>query len=169
MADFQTCFSFVLPNEDYTPPRYEPVADPVLPMHPDAQALAGINSAFWPEDFARIVALPKADRGPAVANFYRFNFWNRWFDQMASNRLAAMTLDSAVNNGAGWAVRFLQTAVGSAADGLWGTNTLAKANSVDVDEAVQKFIAAREARYRSVGGPSLPQWLARASKVPEFA
>ena len=167
MSDFPTCFSFVLPNEEYTPPRYQPIPDPTQ-HDPGAQALAGINSAFWPDDFARIVALPQNERGPAVAGFYQANFWNRWLQQLTYNRIAAMALDASINQGAGWAVRFLQSASGSTVDGAWGPNTVAAVNATPLEIVVPEFIAAREARYRQIGGPSLPQWLARAAKIPAF-
>lgn len=167
MASFDLAYSFLLPNEDYTPPRYEVVPDPTK-NDPNAQAVSGINSAYWPEDFAAIVALPQSERGPAVESFYRQRFWNQWLEQMTSNRVAAMVLDASVNQGAGWATKFLQTACGATVDGAFGPNTLAAVNSTSPEIIVPAFIEAREARYREVGGPSLPQWLVRARKVPEF-
>ena len=169
MANFQTCFSFVLPNEDTDPPRFEIVADPVHGVDPDAEALSGINSHFWPSQFRLIAALPQDQRGPAVATFYEANFWNRWFAGLNSNRIAAMTLDAAVNQGEGWAVRFLQGASNAVVDGAWGPNTLARANASNLDDQVAKFIALRQSRYRQVGGPSLAGWLLRAAKIPKFS
>lgn len=168
MANFELCFSFVLPNEDYDPPQYKAVPDPTQ-RDSDAHAISGINSAFWPNEYAQIASLPQDSRAVSVANFYRVNFWNKWFEQMTSNRLAAMSLDAAINQGAGWTVRFLQTAAGATVDGLWGPNTIAAINAADPAEAIPAFIAAREARYNAVGGPSLPQWLERAKKIPTFS
>ena len=168
MAEFSICFPFVLPNEDFDPPRYEIVSDPVPNRDPNAKAIAGINSHYWPADFARIAAIPQDQRGPAVAAFYEANFWNRWLASLISNRIAAMALDSGVNQGAGWAVRFLQGASGCTVDGAWGPNTIASANAANLDYQVQRFIELRQARYREVGGPSLENWLARAAKVPQF-
>lgn len=168
MANFELCFNFVLPNEDYDPPQYKAVPDPTS-GDPDAQAIAGINSHYWAADYAAIAALPQDARAVSVANFYRVNFWNKWLEQLASNRLAAMTLDAAVNQGAGWATKFLQGATGSEVDGHWGPNTISAANTANLDDAVNQFIALRKARYVEVGGPSLPQWLARAAKIPSFS
>lgn len=167
MAQFPLCFSFVLPNEDETPPQYKAVPDPTK-SDPDAQAISGINSAFWPNDFALIEAIPQANRGAAVSQFYELHFWNHWLDQMVSNRIAAMAMDSGVNQGQGWAVRFLQGACGASVDGLWGPATIASVNAANLDDAVIQFIALRQARYRQVGGPSLNAWLARAAKIPAF-
>ena len=80
-----------------------------------------------------------------------------------------MTLDAAVNQGAGWATKFLHGATGSDSYGHWGPNTISAANTANLDDAVNQFIALRKARYVEVGGPSLPQWLARAAKIPSFS
>jgi lysozyme family protein len=168
MADFNLCYSFLLPNEDYTPPRYQTGPDPTRD-DPGAQAISGINSASWPADFALINAIqPPNIRAQAVANFYHVRFWNQWFQQLTSNRIAAMTLDASVNQGASWGVKFLQSACGAEMDGIWGPNTVTTANMADPAVMVPRFIAAREQRYRQIGGPSLPEWLARAAKVPTF-
>lgn len=168
MSSFDICFSFVLPNEDFDPPRYEIVADPVHGVDPSAKAISGINSHFWAADFAVIAAIPQPQRGPAVAAFYQKNFWGHWLGSLISNRIAAMTLDASVNQGAGWAVRFLQGASGATVDGAWGPDTVASANAANLDYQVGRFIELREDRYREVGGPSLPGWLARAAKIPNF-
>jgi hypothetical protein len=171
MSDFNLCYSFLLPNEaafKNGAPVFEPNPDPTR-SDPAAQALAGINSAYWPEDFAAILALPQDQRGPAIQDFYKRNFWGVWLDKLDSNKIAAMVLDASVNQGEGWAVRFLQTACGATVDGIWGPNTIAAANSVPENVLIPAFVAARKARYTAVGGPSLPEWLARASKVPQFA
>jgi uncharacterized protein YdbL (DUF1318 family) len=167
MADFATCYSFLLPNEDETPPQYEIVADPTE-ADPNAQAISGINSHFWPADFAAIASLPQSERGPAVASFYQRRYWNQWLAGLISNRIAAMTLDASVNQGAGWGARFLQGACGATVDGALGPATVAAANMANLDSAIQQFIALREARYRQVGGPSLNGWLVRAAKIPLF-
>ena len=167
MASFDLCYSFLLPNEDYTPPRYEVTPDPTKD-DPEAKALAGINSARWPKEFLDIVALPGADRAEAVKSFYHANFWNKWLDQLNSSRIAAIVLDASVNQGLGWGAKFLQVACGVTADGLLGPITVAAANASDPEVLVPAFVEARQARYREVGGPSLPAWIARAARIPMF-
>lgn len=166
MASFDVCFPFLLANEDFTPPRYEVVPDNV------GHVVSGINSTKWPREFAFIAATPLDQRPDAVKAFYRQKFWNTWLDQVDSNRIAAMILDASVNQGQGWAVKFAQIAAGlteSAVDGHWGPITLAAVNGASEGDFVPKFITAREDRYRQIGGASLPAWLARATKVPQFA
>ncbi len=167
MADFKICYPFMLGNEIVisSPAAFEVTPDNI------GQVLAGINSTKWPADFARIAALPVAERPTACSIFYEANFWNNWLNQVVSNRIAAMMLDSGVNQGSGWAVKFAQTAAGlaeSAVDGHFGPITLAAINSAPVANLVPAFIAARKARYEEIGGPSLPGWLVRAKKVPAF-
>ena len=167
MASFDLAYSFLLPNEDETPPQYKAVHDPTK-YDPGAQAIAGVNSAYWPNEFALIATAPQDRRGPLVKQFYHLHFWNHWLEAMISSRLAAMGLDAGVNQGSGWAARFIQSAAGCTVDGLWGPATLTAINAVSADSAVPKFIAARIARYKQIGGPSLPSWLIRAAKIPTF-
>lgn len=170
MSVFAICFPFVLENEAAEPPSYNSVPDA-----PDGSfAIAGINSHYWPADYDRIAALPLADRPAAVADFYQRNFWNQWLEQIASNTLAAMVMDSEVNQGQGTGVKVLQMAVNMATglavltvDGAWGPNTVEHANACD-EGLLNYFIAGRQARYRAIGGPNLDAWLTRASKIPQL-
>ncbi len=170
MADFDICFPFLLGNEDWTPPRYEAISDPTQ-SDPSALALSGINSHYWPEDFAAIVALPKSARPEAVKAFYERRYWSKWLAAIDSNRVAAMILDSSVNQGAGVAARCAQIAAGlpeSEQDGMWGPRTVAAVNGAAPAVLAPAFVEARCAAYRRVGSPSLPEWLARAQKIPNF-
>ena len=167
MSSFDLAYSFLLPNEEPTPPTYQAVHDPTQ-GDPNAQAIAGINSHYWPKWFNAIAAVPPPQRAEPVKSFYRTNYWNHWLESLNSNRIAAMVLDASVNMGAGWGCKLLQRACGAEDDGAWGPATLAAANSADVDDMVRQFIVAREERYREIGGLSLPQWLARAQRIPAF-
>ena len=170
MANFEICFPFTLENEAGTPPSYIPNAD----EPPGSEALAGINSHFYPSWFAMIAGAPIEERPAMVQNFYLKNFWNQWLEQIASNTLAAMVMDSEVNQGQGTGVKVLQMAVNMATglavltvDGAWGPNTVEHANACD-EGLLNYFIAGRQARYRAIGGPNLDAWLTRASKIPQL-
>jgi lysozyme family protein len=167
VAVFEICYPFILGNEAGDPPNYAAVHDPTK-SDPSAQAIAGVNSHYWPAWFAKIAAAPMLERPVLVAQFYRTNYWSHWLASLNSSRIAAMVLDASVNQGAGWGCKLLQRACGAEDDGLWGAQTLAAANAADLDDMVRQFVVAREARYREIGGPSLPQWLARAAKIPAF-
>jgi lysozyme family protein len=80
--------------------------------------------------------------------------------------------DAAVNMGPGTAVKLLQRAVNSinsangqvTVDGGWGPNTVAAANATDQVTLLAAFRRQRENYYVGLGGPFLPEWLARVAK-----
>jgi len=173
MADFKTCFDFMIQNEDPT------LACEIVPdIPPGAHAISGINSAAYPADYAAIAALPQDQRLPAVTAFYQNNFWNKWIQVLTSNEVAMRVLDAAVNMGPGTAVKLLQTAVNAIycppqciqVDGGWGPVTITAANGCEETELVEAFKNAREQHYRDIvaakpeDAPYLPKWLARAGK-----
>ena len=170
MADFQTCYDWMLDNEDARR-AYAQIPD----APPGAFAISGINSKSFPSDFAAIVAINQAKRGPSIFRFYQLHFWNSWFDQLLSDEIAKRVFDAAVNMGAGTAVKLLQIAINALGgsltiDGTWGPATLAAANGSDPTALYQAFITARENHYREIvqKNPAdtkyLPEWLARAGK-----
>ena len=176
MSVFAICFPFVLENEAAEPPSYNSVPDA-----PEGSfAIAGINSHYWPADYDRIAALPLADRPGAVADFYQRNFWNQWLEQIASNTLAAMVMDSGVNQGAGTACKILQAAVNQVYDGVtedlleidgaWGPKTIWGVNICKPEALLPAWVQARVAKYNEVQRDPRTQaaLLARAKKVPNF-
>jgi lysozyme family protein len=54
---------------------------------------------------------------------YRVLYWNKVFGDTLPLQLGALVFDAAVNNGVVAAIKLLQGAVGTAADGLFGTGT----------------------------------------------
>ena len=168
VADFATCYDFVLANEDYTPPRYATVPDPTR-SDPLALAISGINSAEFPEQFEVIfAAATPVERAPLVADFYRKTYFTAELAQL-SNPVAMRLMDAEVNEGAGAGVKLLQKAclaLGATleVDGALGPLTIAAANACDQDALVAAFKAARVAAYEAIGGPDLAEWIARANK-----
>lgn len=181
MADFSVVYPWTLAFEDYTPPRYEPNPDPTK-TDPGAQALSGINSAAWPEDFAAIVAIPQAQRGPAVQSFYERRYWNQWYAQLASNEVAKRVFDMGFNTYPTTAVKLLQEAANSTVqltslpyavanlplviDGAWGPKTISVVNSCSQAILVSAFQQLRVAHYKQydANSPYLAQLIARAEK-----
>ena len=165
MADFTTCFNWMMDNED---------AARAYAMVPDVggYAISGINSAAWPVQFEKIAALPVAQRAPLVELFYQTEFWNQWYAQLASNEIAKRVMDMAVNTQERTAVRLLQEAVNEridwniAEDGAWGPQTLSAANACASDMLVTAFQKARVAHYQKydANNPDLKQLIARALK-----
>jgi lysozyme family protein len=171
---FVDAYNFMMDNEDY-PRQYKTVPD----APPGAFAISGINSASFPTQFNTINAIPQAQRGPAIQNFYQTIFWNTWLDQLTSVELAKRVFDSAVNMSTHTSVTMLQTAINSivpnavTVDGGWGHETLTHANSIPATgpiNIVDAFRGVRTQHYKDIVAKNpadqkyLNGWLARASK-----
>lgn len=171
MSQFQPALSFVLDNEDRLR-EYEAVPDAPVGAH----AISGINSAAYPEQYAKVAAIPQSERGPAVSDFYESEFWNPLGAAgIASQDLANRVLDQAVNGGLKTGGMLLQTAANACGatlliDGSIGPNTLSVVNSLDPDKLLVAFKQARVNHYNRVAARSvelrqyLKNWLTRASK-----
>lgn len=171
MADFDTDFQFLMNNEDRTQ------SHAIVPdAPPGAFAISGINSAAFPSQFAAIAAIPQAQRGPAVKNFYHAEFFNKWEAQL-SDPVEERILDAMVNEGPMTGVKDLQNAINSVSgsgtvvvDGGWGPATVAAANACDQLALVAAIQAVRKARYVAIvaAHPEDSQyeagWLARAAE-----
>jgi lysozyme family protein len=180
MADWNTAYNFMMDNEDLKRayaivPDAPEQLDPVTKERIGAFAIAGINSAAFPGEYACIAATAQQYRAKLVERFYRTHFWNQWFDQLASDDIAKRVFDMAVNGGAGTAVRLLQCAILDLSgidgiDGQWGPMTVTRANWLDADKLVSAFQRRRVARYREIVAKNpadaryLPQWIARAER-----
>jgi len=177
MADWNTSYNWMMDNEDY-PRACKQVPDAGPADAGPCYAISGINSAAWPNQFASIAAIPQDGREPAVQQFYRDNFWNQWFDQVASDELCKRVFDFAVNGSTHQAVQCLQQAINSLGtngaqlkeDGGWGPMTLAATNAADADALVAAFKARRVAHYQAIAAADptkaqyLKAWTARAEK-----
>ena len=168
MANFQVSYSWMMDNED-APRAYSTVPDV------GGQAISGINSASYPEEFSTINALPQSERGPAVEQFYQTHFWNQWYAQIASDEVAKRVFDSAVNMGPATAVKLLQEAVDAlggslTVDGGWGPMTVIAVNACDAGTLVSEFKAQRCSHYQAIVAKNpasqryLSAWMARAVK-----
>lgn len=142
MADWQTCYDWMMANEDGPPPyRYKTVTDN------KGSVISGINSNAFPNEFKAINDIPQAERGPAVESFYNGHFWNPWIAQLSTDA-AKRILDAEVNLGQGTAVKIAQLAAGSEIDGHWGPNTVAAI--LGKSDFVESFKEARLAHYRTI-------------------
>lgn len=171
MSDFPACYSWMMVNED-APRAYKTVPD----APPGASAISGINSVAFPSEFAAINAIPQAQRGEHVENFYETCFWNQWIDQIVSDDVAKRVFDAMVNMGPSTACRLLQSAANTlgvpaiAVDGNWGPLTVGTANACDPAALTAAFISARVAHYEAIAAANpndqqyLAAWIARASK-----
>ena len=138
--------------------------------------ISGINSLAWPAQFAAIAAIPQAQRGPAVQQFYLQCFWEPMnLAGLKYQDLANQVFDSGVNQGPGTAGALLQRACNAVAgnsgtldvDGDIGPLTLAEANSLMPLTLLDKFIQIRIEFYRQIvkhnpeDEPYLADWIRR--------
>jgi lysozyme family protein len=170
MANWQTAFDWMMDNEDAL--RAYAIVNDV-----GGQAISGINSAVFPDNFAAISSVPQVQRGILVQAFYYNYFWNQWYAQLNSDDVAKRVFDAAVNMGPGTAVKLLQQAIDNCAkafvvsnDGIWGQLTVGHANICPPDRLVAAFQQARSDHYRAIvaadasKAPYLATWLARSEK-----
>jgi hypothetical protein len=179
MADWNTSYNWMMDNED--PQRACAQAPEACPggVAVPCDAICGINSGAWPEEFAAIAAVDQPRRAPLVQQFYENHFWTDWYAQLESIEVCKRVFDFAVNGGSGIAVRCLQQALNSLTgpygaqlvdDGDWAPVTLGAANAADPVALVAAFQAERIAFYQAIvaADPSkavyLPAWTARAQK-----
>lgn len=167
MSQFSPALEYVLDFED-EPRSYEPSDDP------GGFAIAGVNSAAWPAEYATIAAVPQPQRAGLVAAFYQANFWNPLQiggvnDQDVANRV----LDTSVNEGPVWGPKVLQMAANTLGctllvDGELGPNTFAAVNGLSTDSLLAAIRTVRANRYQKIAAANpadekyLDEWLARA-------
>jgi len=106
-----------------------------------------------------------------VAPFYKARYWDACKCDELPLGVDYAVFDFAVNAGVGRASKTLQTALGTAADGIVGPATIGVATNTDPDEFLEKFSAAKEQFYR--GLPTFEHfgkgWLRRVSEVKQTA
>ncbi|WP_333795222.1 TIGR02594 family protein [Hyphomicrobium sp.] len=109
----------------------------------------------------------KAIDAATVRAIYRRRYWERAQCGELAPALALMHFDTAVNQGFGTAIRFLQEAVGAGVDGEIGPETRAAIARADVVQILEAYAEIRRRRYRA-----LPHfwrfgrgWLARVTKT----
>lgn len=123
---------------------------------------------------AQVKALTKAE----AIDIYRANYWNAVKGDDLPGGLDMVTFDACVNSGASRASKWTQQAVGAAADGKIGPNTLAAARQADQGAAINKALDLRLAFMKSAKNtktgallwPTFGKgWQARVDRVRSFA
>jgi len=89
-----------------------------------------------------------------VAPIYRKNYWDRIKADELPSGLDLCVFDFGVNAGTGRSAKYLQTLIGTTADGGIGPNTLSKlADYVDengIENTIKNFQAERQSYYESL-------------------
>lgn len=110
-----------------------------------------------------------------VDAIYERNYWAASRCPQLPSPLELVQFDTAVNMGVGRAVRFLQQAVGTAADGSFGPGTAAAVTSADLGTTLVRYCELREGFYRAIvdrkpsQGVFLKGWLNRLNALRKFA
>jgi lysozyme family protein len=119
------------------------------------------------EPTASLTAELKRITDEAVRDIYLQRYWRPASCDEFAPALAFFHFDAAVNHGVTGAMRLLQRAVDTDADGEIGPNTRAAIATLQTDEIVRRYANARRERYRA-----LPHfwrfgrgWLARVDKT----
>ena len=106
-----------------------------------------------------------------VRDIYLQRYWRPAHCDELSPQLAFFHFDAAVNHGVTGAMRLLQRAAGTDADGEIGPNTRAAVAAIPATELIRRYADVRRARYRA-----LPHfwrfgrgWLARVDKTLALA
>jgi lysozyme family protein len=106
-----------------------------------------------------------------VAPFYKARYWDSCKCDQLPLGVDYAVFDFAVNAGASRASKTMQSALGTAADGIVGPATIGVAVNADPDEFLEKFSAAKEQFYRNL--PTFEHfgkgWLRRVSEVKQTA
>ena len=106
-----------------------------------------------------------------VAPFYKARYWNPCKCDELPLGVDYAVFDFAVNAGVSRASKTMQSALGTAADGIVGPATIGVAVNADPDHFLEKFSAAKEQFYR--GLPTFKHfgkgWLRRVSEVKQKA
>ena len=111
------------------------------PKDPGGMTNLGCTKAVWEEFVGHPVS--EADmRGltPAdVAPLYKRKYWDKVSGDLLPSGLDYAVFDAAINSGPGRAAKWLQQAVGVAADGAIGPATLAAVAAVPVQDLIAQY------------------------------
>ena len=143
------------------------------PSDPGGMTNLGVTKKSWEAYVQRQVdeAEMRALTPEIVAPFYKARYWNPCKCDQLPLGVDYAVFDFAVNAGVGRAAKTLQTALGTAADGIVGPATIGVAVNADPDHFLEKFSAAKEQFYRNL--PTFEHfgkgWLRRVSEVKQTA
>ena len=143
------------------------------PSDPGGMTNLGVTKKAWEAYVGRQVdeAEMRGLTPEIVAPFYKARYWDACKCDQLPLGIDYAVFDFAVNAGASRASKTMQTALGTAADGVIGPATIGVATNADPDEFLEKFSQAKEQFYRGLAtfehfGKG---WLSRVSEVKQTA
>lgn len=115
------------------------------PKDPGGATMKGITIGTYRQWKGRPVtkAELRAISDAEVAAIYRRNYWNKVRGDDLPSGLDLVAFDAAVNSGPARGARWLQTALGVAADGMIGPKTIAAAQSADPETVINLALDVR--------------------------
>lgn len=120
------------------------------PNDPGGKTKYGISQRSYPDvDIANLTE----DDAKAI---YKKDYWDKLHLDTADPSLALIAFDAAVNNGVGAATKWLQGALGVAADGIIGSGTQAALAACTGDKAHTALVDMHASRINMMAG--LPTW-----------
>ena len=143
------------------------------PHDPGGMTNLGVTRRAWEAYVGRQVdeAEMRALTPEIVAPFYKARYWNPCKCDQLPLGIDYAVFDFAVNAGASRASKTMQSALGTAADGVVGPATIGVAVNADPDHFLEKFSAAKEQFSRNL--PTFEHfgkgWLRRVSEVKQTA
>ena len=143
------------------------------PSDPGGMTNLGVTKKAWEAYVGRQVdeAEMRGLTPEIVAPFYKARYWNPCKCDQLPLGIDYAVFDFAVNAGVSRASKTMQSALGTAADGIVGPATIGVATNADPDHFLEKFSAAKEQFYRNL--PTFEHfgkgWLRRVSEVKQTA
>lgn len=107
------------------------------PSDPGGETNFGISKRSYPGENIRGMTKERA------GEIYRRDFWNAVRGDELPAGLDLVAFDAAVNSGASRGAKWVQQAIGIAADGVIGPKTITAAQAANVPRAIQDATAAR--------------------------
>lgn len=131
------------------------------PADPGGETNFGISKRAYPD--LDIKNLTEAE----AVEIYRRDYWDAIRCDEIPDFMRLMVFDTAVNQGRGVAVRYLQAVSGADIDGIVGPQTLARANALKLRDGLLRFAENRKDRYFKTRGFDTfgRGWIARLMDV----
>jgi len=122
------------------------------PSDPGGRTNLGVTQRVWEEWTGKPAteADMRALTQEMVAPLYKTRYWDAVRADDLPSGVDLCVFDCAVNAGVSRASKFLQQAIGVAADGKIGPMTIAAVTAKPADELIDEFCGLREAHYKSL-------------------
>ena len=143
------------------------------PKDPGGETNLGVTKRVY-EDFGGTKDMKDLTRED-VEPIYKKNYWDRVKGDQLPSGLDLAVFDFGVNAGTGRAAKYLQTMIGTVADGGIGPNTLAKLSEYvkehGLKETIENYSKARQEYYESLSTFDTfgKGWTRRVNETNELA